>query len=353
MTPFLVLTLPRSRSTWLSKFLSYGDWSCGHDELQYTRQLEDVQSWLTQPMTGTVETAAAPFWRLALYMRPDLRIVTIRRDPIEAAKSAIKAGLGDNLNDMITLFKYLDHKLGQIELRTGCRSYRYEDLVREDTCKDLFEHLLPYKHENAHWSKLDRENIQIDVSAFKKYISAYAPQLERLTAIARQKSLSLITSKCVAKTNGLVVSTDRFQDLMRDGNLLFKEHCAEVGEHPDNFINKNLDLLQKYEDIGALQVTTARSNGRIFGYLVTTIGESLESPGRLSACHTAFYASPDYPGLGLKLQRKAAEELRNRGVYEVVMRAGIRGAADRVSALYRRIGAEPFGTYYRLQLGEI
>jgi len=132
-----------------------------------------------------------------------------------------------------------------------------------------------------------------------------------------------------------------------------REHCASVGEHPDNYLNKNIPLFQKYEEVGALQVTIAQSNGRIFGYLVSIIGESLEVSGKLTGCHTVFYASPDYPGLGLKLQRKAIEGLRQRGVNEIVMRAGTRGSGDRISTLYRRLGAEPAGTLYRLEFGEI
>lgn len=352
MTHFLVLTLPRSRSTWLSKFLSYRDWSCGHDELQYMRQLEDVRSWLDQPNTGTVETAAAPFWRLALHLKPDLKLVVIRRDPTEAATSAVNSGLCSDFDETLKLFKYLDHKLAQIELRTKCKSFWYEDLVDESVCKDLFEYLLPYKHDHNRWAKFDKENIQINVPALIRYVSAYKVQIERLSAIAKQKSLALLTTHKVDSHSGLDLGFESFKDLVGINNYILQEHCAEVGENPDNYITKNLDLLQKYEDMGALQVTTARSNGRIFGYLITLIGESLESSGRLSGCHTAFYGSTDYPGIGLKLQRKALEGLRSRDVFEVIMRAGTRGSGEKSSVLYRRMGAEPFGTYYRLQLKE-
>lgn len=353
MTPFLVLSLPRSRSTWLSRFLSYGDWHCGHDELRQMRQMEDIRSWLSQPMTGSVETAAAPFWRLALHICPTLRIVTIRRDPAEAAKSAVRAGLAHDLATTTERFGQLDHKLGQIERRTGARSFRYEDLAREGVCADLFEHLLPYRHDSAHWAALDRQNVQINAPALNRYVTAHWTQIERLGAIARQKSRALLMGARVVDASGLTTAFEPLRNLLNDGKSAMRDHCAEIGEHPDSFANKNLVALQANEDMGGLQVTVARCNGRVFGYLVTLIGQSLEVEGRSWACHTAFYASPDYPGLGLKLQRKAAEGLRGRGVHEVVMRAGVRGAADRVSTLYRRIGAEPFGSYFRLQLDEV
>jgi ribosomal protein S18 acetylase RimI-like enzyme len=349
--PFIVLTLPRSRSAWLSRFLTYRDWHCGHDELRHMRQIEDARSWLAQPATGTVETAVAPFWRLARHLRPDVRFVTIRRDPEEVAESIVRCGLASDLDATVRAMRRLDHKLGQIERRTGARSFRFEDLAREEVCADLFEHLLPYRHDSARWAELDRQNVQINVPALNRYVAAHRTQIDRLGAIARQKSLALLSSRRVPDVAGLNVGFEPFRELLRDGAPLIREHIAEVGEHPDNLSRKNLPLLQAIDDAGGMQVTVARSNGRVFGYLITTLGESLEQAGRQWACHTAFYASPDYPGLGLKLQRKAAEGLRARGVHEVAMRAGVRGSGDRVSALYRRLGAEPFGEFYRLELG--
>lgn len=314
------------------------------------RQLEDVKSWLAQPTTGTVETAASPFWRLAREMHPGLKLVTIRRDPEEAAESAVRCGLSADIDATVIRFRKLDHKLGQIERRIGARSFRFEDLAREDVCADLFEHLLPYTHDAARWEALDAENVQIHVPTLKRYVAANLPQLNRLNAIARQKSLALISRRRVHQAGGLTLGFEPLADLLRDGAGLMRDHLAEVGEHPENLAVKNLDRLQANEDAGGLLVTVARLNGRVFGYLVTLIGESLEKAGRLWACHTAFYASPDVGGLGLKLQRKAAEGLRNMGVAEVTMRAGVRGAGDRVATLYRRLGAEPFGEYYRLDL---
>lgn len=348
---FLILGLPRSRTAWLSRFLTYRDWICAHDELRHVRQIEDVRSWLAQPNTGTVETAAAPFWRLALHLRPDLRIVTIRRDPEEAAESAVRCGLVSDLDAATKLMRRLDHKLGQIERRVpGVRSYRFEELNDQQTCADLFEHLLPYRFDADWWRKCAAEDVQIDVPALNRYVEAHRPQLDRIAAIARQKSLALLHSRRVSDNGALTVGFESLRSLLRDGERAMREHCAEVGEHPDNWAGKNLAQLQANEDVGRLQVAVARCNGRVFGYLVTAIGDSLEAEGRTWACHTAFYASPDYPGLGLKLQRRAVEGLRVRGIHEVAMRAGVRGAGNRVSALYRRLGAEPFGEFYRLEL---
>lgn len=351
MTPFLICGLPRSRTAWLSKFLTYRDWSCGHDELRHCRQLEDVKSWLSQPYTGTVETAAAPFWRLALHLRSDLKVVTIRRDPEAAAESAIKAGFGSDLGAMIRTFRKLDHKLGQIERRVpGVRSFRFEDLGQESVCADLFEHCLPHKHHPVWWARWSAVNVQINVPALKRYAEAHGPQLERLRAIAEQKSRQLLTSRPVQTREGVTYQAERLDDVLRDGEALFRQHMADVGENPDAIWGKNFALMRRFEEADVLQVVTARMNGRLFGYLVTVISPTLESGQKTSAVHTTFYVSPDCPGAGLGMQRAAIELLRRRGVNEVAMRAGVRGAGERISALYRRLGAEPQGELYRLGL---
>lgn len=89
----------------------------------------------------------------------------------------------------------------------------------------------------------------------------------------------------------------------------------------------------------------------MFGYLMSVVAPSLDSPDVMLAEHTIFYASPQISGLGMKLQRAALDALRARGVNEVFMRAGQRGSGPRLGTFYRRIGAEEFGQMYRLDLG--
>ena len=50
--PFVVLSLPRSRSYWLSRYLSYGGWHCGHEEIRHARTLSDVRGRVGKPLTS-------------------------------------------------------------------------------------------------------------------------------------------------------------------------------------------------------------------------------------------------------------------------------------------------------------
>ena len=63
---------------------------CGHDELQHMRSLDEIQTWLTQPMAGSAETLAAPYWRLLKKLAPTAKVVVVRRPVAEVVKSLLE-----------------------------------------------------------------------------------------------------------------------------------------------------------------------------------------------------------------------------------------------------------------------
>jgi GNAT superfamily N-acetyltransferase len=350
MAPFVIFALPRSRTYWLSRFLTIGDWQCGHDELLHCRSLDDVRSWLSQPCTGTVETLGAPFWRLLLKLAPDVRIVTVRRPIAEVAGSLARAGLTFDPAEMTRLLQRLDRKLDQIEKRIpGVLRVNYADLMRWETCARLFEHCLPYYHDQDRWAALARQNLQISLPMLRRYCEAYAPQLDKLAKVAKHRSLTTMIPE-QAEIEGVTFQTEPFADFYRDAKGCFAEHLVQTEQAPDDHARKNLALFQAIDEVGGLQVITARSNGRMFGYLVSVVAPSLDSPDITSAEHTIFFASSAIRGLGMKLQREALKTLRERGVNNVIFRAGHRGSGPRLGTFYRRLGAEEFGQMYRLEL---
>ena len=348
---FLVLGLPRSRTAWLSRFLTYGDHICGHEELRHCRSIDDVRSWLSQPNMGSAETAAAPFWRMLTRLAPGVRIVVVRRPVADVVESL--AAFGFDRAVMGPMMRRLNSKLDQIEKRVpGVLSVNFDDLNDEATCRAVFEHCLPYPFDKAHWQKLAGENVQCDMRALVRYASAFRPQLDKLASVARHLELKELAARKPVEPAGVTFQTEDCASWRRDGRRLFEDHCAIVGEDPNEWERKNWDLFERLEQVGAMQITTARSNGRMFGYLMTLITPSLGSAKVTSAAHTTFYADPGFPGLGMKLQREAMIRLRERGVDEIVWEAGKRGSGPRLGAMYRRLGAVEHGETYRLQLTE-
>jgi len=245
----------------------------------------------------------------------------------------------------------LDAKLEQVAARwPGALHVDFSDLDREDVCARIFEHCLPYPHDPKGWGMLANVNLQASMAGLMRYMTAFGPQMQRVSLQAKQAMLSDLAIKPIVPMDGVEFSVEPFETFYRDCQELFAEHLCEVGESPLAFAEKNIELMNAIDKGGQMQVMVARSNGKPFGYLMSEVSPSRERRDLVSAVHTTFFASKAIPGLGLKLQREALRVLKARGVGEVWFRAGPRGDGPRMGTLYRRLGAADDGALYRLNL---
>ena len=327
---------------------------CGHEELRHTRSLDDVTAWFSQPNIGTAETAAAPWWRLLDRFAPGARILIVRRPVSEVVDSLMNIpGLSFDRAVLERTIAKLDRKLDQIEARcANVLSVNFDDLNDEMVCAIAFEHCLPHAHDHEHWARLTPVNVQIDMPALMRYAQAYQPALDKVAAIAKHQTLAAMATREPVEPEGITFQTETFDDWLDGAARLFDDHLVAVGEAPGNWQNKNIGLMQRIYDAGAMQIMTARCNGRMFGYLMTLVAPSLADENLTTATHTTFYADSAVPGLGLKLQRAALRDLKKRGVDEVFLEAGQRGSGPRLSVLYKRLGALDYSQVYRMQLTE-
>jgi hypothetical protein len=345
--PFVVFAMPRSRTKWLSTYLSYGDWHCGHDQIVHCRTLDDVTSWLAQPFTGTVETAAAPYWRL---LPEDVRVVTLRRPVADVVASYARAGLTFDPAVMTRLMTYQERKLDQIEARRpGVVSVSFDDISAETGCARVFEHCLGVAHDPAWWGMCDPVNIQINMRDMLRHFTAHRPQLDKMAKVAKRMSVAGMKREA-REIDGLTFQHEPFRQFWNEVFPLISEHAVQAGEAPDYPTTFNVPLLEQLDDAGMLQTITARQNGRMFGYLMSIVTPTIEAPDLIEAWNTIFFASPDMPGIGMRLQRAALDGLRKRGVKQVYMRAGYRASGPRLGTFYRRLGAQEMGQMYRLEL---
>lgn len=144
-----------------------------------------MRSWLAQPLTGTIETAAAPFWRL---IPEGITLAIIRRPLDEVMASLWRGGMQF---DVVTMAKHLgaiDAKLRQLaHRRAGVLQTTFAELGTEAGCARLFEHCLPYRHDHAWWAHLDPINMQVSLPHAHGYFRAHAEQLERLRRLAHDE----------------------------------------------------------------------------------------------------------------------------------------------------------------------
>lgn len=149
---FVVAALPRSRTAWLARFLSYGNESmCLHDVSQ-ERGWEERLDHLTHNHVGISDTSIASTWER---IPQSAKVVTIRRDPMQVSKSLLR-------NDWPVpnrLIQCCDEGLNQIEKHRDTLSVAFEDI--DARLGEIWEHCLGIPYDPVHTEEMRRVNIQI------------------------------------------------------------------------------------------------------------------------------------------------------------------------------------------------
>jgi hypothetical protein len=310
--------------------------------------MEDVDAWFRQPFTGTAETAAAPWWRMACKYEP--RVVVVRRPVSEVIESLMRTAPFDR-GGITALMTRLDRKLDQIEKRvTGALSVRFADLASEETCACVFEHCLPYVHDHQWWETMAALNLQVDMAALLRYYQAYQPQIEKLRQTAQQVALDRLSRGRGFIPSGLTISEEPFDAYFPGALDEIRKHSIEIGEGADYPEQMNFEMMKAHADAGCLQTVIARSNGRVFGYLLTVLQPCFIDKRISAAHHTSVWASGEFRGLGMRMYRVSNDILRQKGVGEIIYRAGTRGDGPRLVSIFKRLGAEPCGQLYRQEV---
>lgn len=203
MTPFLICALPRSRTAWLSKFLSYADWTCGHESLITMRSIEDVRASYARPRTGSAETAAAPGWELLRHYVPDLRTVVIRRPVEDVVQSFLKLDLRGLATypegPLRAAMTRADRALDRVASQPGVLSVDYAELASEETCRAIWHQCLPYRFDGDWWAHWDAINVQMDVPNHVKYYHANLAAIERFKGLCKTEMWRLARAGLIAR----------------------------------------------------------------------------------------------------------------------------------------------------------
>lgn len=159
-TPFIIYALPRSRTAWLSYFLTYKDWHCSHDIVADLHSIADLEAFFKRPNVGTCETGMVDGWKLAEKLCPQARRVVVRR-PLKDVKASL-AKFGINADADIEKRSAL---LTQVTACSKVLTVTFDDLNTEEGCKKVFEHCLQLPFDREHWLALKDRNIQVDMAA--------------------------------------------------------------------------------------------------------------------------------------------------------------------------------------------
>jgi hypothetical protein len=201
--PFLVFTAGRSRTAWLSSFLSYGDYECHNEIAIRFRNVGEAANFLTSRRCGTAETAVAPAWQLISHYIPNLKRVVVRRPAEEILDSFSRSEVSDIARiDEDKLRRIVDYEIRCMERLSkepGVLTVDFAELSSRDACQAVFEHCLPYRFDDDWWLFLKDKNIQSDVRHLFSYYSENKEQIEAFKRNAKKTMIGLVRSGAIRR----------------------------------------------------------------------------------------------------------------------------------------------------------
>lgn len=193
MAKFIIMALPRSRTKWLSEFLSFeGKHVIGHDLAVDCSSLQDFEDAL-DAVDGSVETGAMLGWRLLLKRHPDWRVVTIHRPLWQIANSFARLGVnGIDWENM----KAREAMLEALTLQPGVRGYGFDELDVEHTIASIWEFCLRRDFDYEWWVEMRSKNIQINMAERVARLQANGPALDLLKSEILAETAKLGERSC-------------------------------------------------------------------------------------------------------------------------------------------------------------
>src|SRR6185312_13997111 len=179
MPPFVIFALPRSRTTWLSQWLSYNGVRVGHDIGIDCRSVQDFVDHLwSGRIAGTVETGAMVAGKLLRHAMPSARFLVVRR-PVEAVEQSLSrcgvTGMREELERRDALLDSLvrDCSAGVVE---------YADLANPQACAEVFQYCLGVPFDPEWHRAMAERNIQTDIASVLRRTHQNAEAIAALKA---------------------------------------------------------------------------------------------------------------------------------------------------------------------------
>jgi GNAT superfamily N-acetyltransferase len=337
MQPFAIFALPRSRTAWLTRFLTSGPWVAVHDVTVQVKDFRTIRELLEIPQTGIVDTGLAFAWPVLKRFVKGCRFAVVRRPIAEVEASLLRHGVKYMDGQLETMDGYLD----ELAALPDVVSVDFSDLATEQGCRKISEHCIG-SFDVERYREMANVNIQID---FPECMKSLNDNVVRFSGLLRE--LRSLMAPCTYQT-------ERWRDIRAESIALTQEHAKEVGQvHPEMPFDPDYQMADFLDSQGRLVVATARAAGRLVGQCGFVLGPTLESRRVITATQVLPFVLPEFRNqrAGLKLVPAAIPELQARGVKMLHLRHGTRGASPKLRRHYESLGAKENGTEFAMWIG--
>lgn len=340
--PFVVFSLPRSRSTWLSVFLGAPGRRVGHDiGVDCATPEEFVAPLSDGSLAGTCETGAAFAWRLIREALPTVTFGVVKRPVDEVCGSLERLGFQGVRPEI----EQRAAQLEEISAQPGTMTIDYAELGRVSACAGLFAHCTRRPLDLGWWQQMESVNVQIDIRRQVEKLAANAERIEALKAeVARRLAKP-------GYTVALEPWTTRF---WRDAQKLAADHFEEVdgGVEPKRVFKLDEPFMNAMAGAGVLKVIAARLDGRLVGYFTWSVVRDVESEGLRIAQQGAWYVEPGHPRIALQMFKASVKELQALGVQCMFPHHRAQGRGAALGKFFKRQGAKKIQDTYSLWIGD-
>ncbi len=346
--PFVIFGLPRSRTTWLSHFLSYGEARVGHDIAVHCRRAQDFLDCYSRGMTGTCETGAVIGWPWLVQQMPDVRIVLVRRPLPEVVAELASFGMIAPPGEL----EEREAELDRLAQMPGVESIGFAELRDPHVCQWLFELLLDRPIDWVWWKALDRTVIQPDMQQAADHLFANYEALQLLELEIRElvsKAEPVFGSVTAPSVTYAWEHWDEFWPWAEP--LLAAEHAEYLRVFQLNPLEPDSDAFSAACSAGVLRIAVARLRGKAIGYFFLSLGLDSESLHVIQATQGPWYVLPDVgPRVGLKLWNMARDEAARLGAHEMNLHSPVHGRGARLAQFFIAKGATPVNNTFKLGL---
>jgi hypothetical protein len=176
--PFLIVALPRSRTCWLSKFLTYDGQVCHHEPSLRWSEPGDLAKFLARG-EGASDTMMTWLAHDARKICPKLPIVVVRRNRASVLESIRKLPYASG-NHLPWYHALMDRRLDQIEDELNPLTVGYDDLNRREVCDRIFRHCLDIALPMSWWKRWKDVNVQADIAETVRLLKANKSGADRI-----------------------------------------------------------------------------------------------------------------------------------------------------------------------------